>query len=96
MSTRPVRRVRTRLAAALVAVTVLTGGCSSFDGAYDLPLPGHEVDGDDAFEVTAYFRDVLNVVPRSPVMVIDFVAEEVTVTVAAAEVVGFGAFVGAV
>ncbi len=78
MSTRPVRRVRTRLAAALVAVTVLTGGCSSFDGAYDLPLPGHEVDGDDAFEVTAYFRDVLNVVPRSPVMVDDVVVGEVS------------------
>lgn len=78
MSTRPVRRVRTKLAAALVAVTVLTGGCSSFDGAYDLPLPGHEVDGDDAFEVTAYFRDVLNVVPRSPVMVDDVVVGEVS------------------
>lgn len=78
MSTPPVRRVRTRLAAALVAVTVLTGGCSSFDGAYDLPLPGHEVDGDDAFEVTAYFRDVLNVVPRSPVMVDDVVVGEVS------------------
>lgn len=77
MSTRPVRRWRTRMTAALAGLVVLTG-CSSFDGAYDLPLPGHEVDGDDAFEVTAYFHDVLNVVPRSPVMVDDVVVGEVS------------------
>ncbi|MEV5003169.1 MCE family protein [Nocardioides sp. LML1-1-1.1] len=77
MSTRPVRRWRTRATALLAGLVVLTG-CSSFDGAYDLPLPGHEVDGDDAFEVTAYFRDVLNVVPRSPVMVDDVVVGEVS------------------
>ena len=77
MSTRPVRRWRTKATALLAGLVVLTG-CSSFDGAYDLPLPGHEVDGDDAFEVTAYFRDVLNVVPRSPVMVDDVVVGEVS------------------
>ena len=52
-------------------------GCD-FDGAYDLPLPGSPVDADDAFEVTAEFHDVLNVVPRSPVMVDDVVVGEVT------------------
>lgn len=77
MSTRATRRWWTRATAALAGLVVLTG-CSSFDGAYDLPLPGHEVDGDEAFEVTAYFRDVLNVVPRSPVMVDDVVVGEVS------------------
>jgi phospholipid/cholesterol/gamma-HCH transport system substrate-binding protein len=70
---RPLRR-----AAALLAGAVLLAGCSDFDGAYDLPLPGHPVDADDGFLVTAYFRDVLNVVPRSPVMVDDVVVGEVT------------------
>ncbi|MFW6865789.1 MCE family protein [Nocardioides sp. CPCC 206347] len=66
-----------RGAAALLAGAVLLTGCD-FDGAYDLPLPGHPVDADDAFEITAYFKDVLNVVPRSPVMVDDVVVGEVT------------------
>lgn len=56
----------------------LLSGCSDFDGAYDLPLPGSPVDADDAYEVTAEFRDVLNVVPRSPIMVDDVVVGEVT------------------
>lgn len=66
-----------RRVVALVAAALLLAGCK-FDGAYDLPLPGHPVDADDGFEVTAYFRDVLNVVPRSPVMVDDVVVGEVT------------------
>lgn len=69
---------RWRALVALLLGTALLTGCSSFDGAYDLPLPGHPVDADEAFEVTAYFRDVLNVVPRSPVMVDDVVVGEVT------------------
>ncbi len=74
---RTIRRPRLlRSAVALLAGAVVLTGCD-FDGAYDLPLPGHEVDADDAFEVTAYFRDVLNVVPRSPVMVDDVVVGEV-------------------
>ena len=56
---------------------VLLSGCD-FDGAYDLPLPGSPVDEDDSFEVSADFADVLNVVPRSPVMVDDVVVGEVT------------------
>lgn len=55
----------------------LLSGCD-FDGAYDLPLPGSPVSEDESFEVTAEFRDVLNVVPRSPVMVDDVVVGEVT------------------
>jgi phospholipid/cholesterol/gamma-HCH transport system substrate-binding protein len=56
---------------------VLLAGCD-FDGAYDLPLPGSPVDADEAYQVTAEFEDVLNVVPRSPVMVDDVVVGEVT------------------
>ncbi|KAA1429123.1 MCE family protein [Nocardioides antri] len=55
----------------------MLSGCD-FDGAYDLPLPGSPVDEDEAFEVTAEFADVLNVVPRSPIMVDDVVVGEVT------------------
>ncbi|HET9423542.1 MAG TPA: MCE family protein [Nocardioides sp.] len=61
----------------LAAGAVLLSGCD-FDGAYDLPLPGSPVDKDDSFEVSADFADVLNVVPRSPVMVDDVVVGEVT------------------
>jgi phospholipid/cholesterol/gamma-HCH transport system substrate-binding protein len=71
---------RTRWSAGLagaVAGALLLSGCD-FDGAYDLPLPGSPVDADEAFEVTAEFDDVLNVVPRSPVMVDDVVVGEVT------------------
>ncbi len=67
----------TRWLAAVAAGAVLLSGCD-FDGAYDLPLPGSPVDEDDSFEVSADFADVLNVVPRSPVMVDDVVVGEVT------------------
>jgi phospholipid/cholesterol/gamma-HCH transport system substrate-binding protein len=62
---------------ALTAVgAMLLAGCK-FDGAYDLPLPGSPVDADHAIEVTAEFQDILNVVPRSPVMVDDVTVGEV-------------------
>jgi phospholipid/cholesterol/gamma-HCH transport system substrate-binding protein len=67
----------TRWIATVAAGAMLLTGCD-FDGAYDLPLPGHPVDEDDAFEISAEFADVLNVVPRSPVMVDDVVVGEVT------------------
>jgi phospholipid/cholesterol/gamma-HCH transport system substrate-binding protein len=70
------RRVR-GAAAAVAAGALLMSGCE-FDGAYDLPLPGSPVDEDNSFEVTAEFADILNVVPRSPVMVDDVVVGEVT------------------
>ena len=66
------------LLAPVLAGALALSGCSDFDGAYDLPLPGSPVDADDAYEVTAEFEDVLNVVPRSPVMVDDVVVGEVT------------------
>jgi phospholipid/cholesterol/gamma-HCH transport system substrate-binding protein len=67
----------TRWVAASAAGALLLSGCD-FDGAYDLPLPGSPVDEDHSFEITADFADVLNVVPRSPVMVDDVVVGEVT------------------
>jgi phospholipid/cholesterol/gamma-HCH transport system substrate-binding protein len=73
---RRLRRFRAT-AAAVAAGALLLSGCE-FDGAYDLPLPGSPVDEDDSYQVTAEFADVLNVVPRSPVMVDDVVVGEVT------------------
>jgi len=74
------RRLLGRLLGGLVLLTALAvtaGGCR-FDGAYDLPLPGSPVDDDNSFQVTAEFRDILNVVPKSPVMVDDVTVGEVT------------------
>ena len=70
----------TRLARWLVvlAVVALLLTSCKFDGAYDLPLPGGPVDADDAIKVTAEFEDILNVVPKSPVMVDDVTVGEVT------------------
>ena len=61
----------------LVAAVLLLTSCK-FDGAYDLPLPGGPVDADDAITVTAEFEDILNIVPKSPVMVDDVTVGEVT------------------
>jgi phospholipid/cholesterol/gamma-HCH transport system substrate-binding protein len=44
---------------------------------YDLPLPGSPVDEDHAYQVSADFEDVMNVVPKSPVMVDDVTVGEV-------------------
>ena len=63
--------------AAVAASTLLLSGCE-FNGAYDLPLPGSPVNEDNSYQVTAEFADILNVVPRSPVMVDDVVVGEVT------------------
>jgi phospholipid/cholesterol/gamma-HCH transport system substrate-binding protein len=68
--------VRRVLGVLALSGSLLVSGCD-FDGAYDLPLPGHAVDEDNAFEVTAEFEDVLNVVPRSPVLVDDVTVGEV-------------------
>jgi phospholipid/cholesterol/gamma-HCH transport system substrate-binding protein len=70
------RRLRRTLGATLAGALLLTG--CEFDGAYDLPLPGSPVDEDDSYEITAEFEDILNVVPRSPVMVDDVTVGEVT------------------
>jgi phospholipid/cholesterol/gamma-HCH transport system substrate-binding protein len=70
------RRLGTAAAAAVLTAGLLSA--CEFDGAYDLPLPGSPVDADHSYEVTADFLDILNVVPRSPVMVDDVTVGEVT------------------
>lgn len=70
-------RLRRLAPAGALALTVLVSGCE-FDGAYDLPLPGSPVDEDSSYVVSAEFDDVLNVVPRSVVMVDDVTVGEVT------------------
>jgi phospholipid/cholesterol/gamma-HCH transport system substrate-binding protein len=71
------RSLRTAVPAVVAAAVLTLSGCE-FDGAYDLPLPGSPVDEDNSFEVKADFEDILNVVPRSPVMVDDVTVGEVT------------------
>jgi phospholipid/cholesterol/gamma-HCH transport system substrate-binding protein len=61
----------------LVLTSVLLLTSCKFDGAYDLPLPGSPVSEEDGIVVTAEFEDILNVVPRSPVMVDDVTVGEV-------------------
>ena len=76
---RPVTRAgRLRRALGSVVVGVLLLSACEFNGAYDLPLPGSPVGEDDSYEVTAEFADILNIVPRSPVMVDDVTVGEVT------------------
>ena len=69
-----------RLARSLVLMVtgVLLLTSCKFDGAYDLPLPGGPVDANNAITVTAEFEDILNIVPKSPVMVDDVTVGEVT------------------
>jgi len=57
---------------AIVAVVLacVLSGCT-FNGVYDLPLPGNKVGKGDSFVISADFADALNVVPRSSVMVAD-------------------------
>lgn len=69
--------MRRTVLALLAALALLASGCR-FDGAYDLPLPGAPVDADQAYQVTAEFDDVLNVVPKSVVMVDDVTVGYVT------------------
>ena len=57
------------LLAALVAGAIVLGGCGL--QAYDLPLPGKVVSDSDGYHVSAVFKDVDNVVPRTLVMVHD-------------------------
>ena len=63
------RRTGTALLATGLAVTVLTG--CGFRGASSIPLPGGQGQGDDAYELTIEFQDVLDLVPQSAVKVAD-------------------------
>jgi phospholipid/cholesterol/gamma-HCH transport system substrate-binding protein len=79
MSTRPVPLLLRRATVALLTAALLAVSTAcDFDGAYDLPLPGGVEVGDRAFQVTAEFSDVLNLVPKSEVRVDDVAVGEVT------------------
>jgi phospholipid/cholesterol/gamma-HCH transport system substrate-binding protein len=54
---------------ALASVGALTLTACSFEGIYDLPLPGGADLGDHPYTVKAQFRDVLDLVPQSGVKV---------------------------
>jgi phospholipid/cholesterol/gamma-HCH transport system substrate-binding protein len=59
----------TRALAAGLAVAAVSG--CGFRGAASIPLPGGEGTGDDAYEVTIEFQDVIDLVPQSAVKVAD-------------------------
>ncbi|HYJ68232.1 MAG TPA: MCE family protein [Nocardioidaceae bacterium] len=63
-------------AAATVAVATVVSGCG-FD-VYDLPLPGGVDTGDDAYQVSIEFADVIDLVPQSSVKVDDVSVGKVT------------------
>ncbi|TIC79946.1 MCE family protein [Nocardioides sp. GY 10127] len=74
-------RARVRAARLLVLALVLPlllSGCGRSFDVYSLPLPGGPDLGDDPITVTARFRDVLDLVPRSTVKVDDVTVGEVT------------------
>ena len=78
-------RRTTRVLAAGLAVAAVSG--CGFRGAASIPLPGGEGNGDDAYQVTIEFQDVIDLVPQSAVKVAD-----VTVgSVQSIEVDGFNA-----
>lgn len=61
----------------LVVVTLFATTALAACDLNDLPLPGSPVDSDHAYRVSADFEDVMNVVPKSPVMVDDVTVGEV-------------------
>ena len=71
------RALRLGTATLVMAAGLMMSGCE-FEGAYDLPLPGSGVDADESYVITADFQDVMNVVPKSPVMVDDVPVGTVT------------------
>jgi phospholipid/cholesterol/gamma-HCH transport system substrate-binding protein len=61
-----------RLKLLLVLLTTLAlSACGGGLQAYDLPLPGKQVDPDDGYQVVAKFADVVDVVPRTLVLMND-------------------------
>jgi phospholipid/cholesterol/gamma-HCH transport system substrate-binding protein len=66
-----------RIAAVLVAGALTLSGCG-FKGLYSAPLPGGADLGDHPYSVTAYFANVLDLVPQSAVKVNDVAVGKVT------------------
>jgi phospholipid/cholesterol/gamma-HCH transport system substrate-binding protein len=64
-----IRRARRRVVALAATSALLLSGCEF--SVYDLPLPGGADVGEDPYEVTVKFRDVLDLVPQSSVKVDD-------------------------
>lgn len=58
-----------RLAALVALAACALSGCDF--QAYDLPLPGKVVSGGGGYKITAEFRDIVSVVPRTVVMAND-------------------------
>jgi phospholipid/cholesterol/gamma-HCH transport system substrate-binding protein len=54
----------------LLAAALVLSGCRGLQ-AYDLPFPGRQVDPDDGYQLTAEFADVVDVVPRTLVLMND-------------------------
>ena len=73
------RRAGLRLSAALTAAALLTSGCGVLSGGLrGVDLPGGADLGDDPYQVTAEFSDVLELVPQSLVKVNDVAVGSVT------------------
>jgi virulence factor Mce family protein len=68
---------RIGILAALVAGSLTLGGCG-FTGLYGVSLPGGADLGNHPYDVTAYFSDVLDLVPQSAVKVNDVPVGKVT------------------
>jgi phospholipid/cholesterol/gamma-HCH transport system substrate-binding protein len=68
----------TRRIAALVAIGALTLSGCGFKGLYSAPLPGGADTGDHPYTLTAYFANVLDLVPQSAVKVNDVARGKVT------------------
>jgi phospholipid/cholesterol/gamma-HCH transport system substrate-binding protein len=58
-----------RFVVAALAAVLVTSGCGSFTGIYDIPLPGGADLGEHPYTVRAHFKDVLDLVPQSGVKV---------------------------
>jgi len=56
-----VRRQTAVVAATLISLAVSVSGCSEWEGANSLPLPGTEGNGPGSFEVRAQMPDVTNI-----------------------------------
>jgi phospholipid/cholesterol/gamma-HCH transport system substrate-binding protein len=85
---RSTRSRRLRATALAGSAALLLGGCDF--SIYELPLPGGADLGDDAYRVTAYFDDVMDLVPQSAVKVSDVTVgkiEDISVQGYTAEVV---------
>jgi phospholipid/cholesterol/gamma-HCH transport system substrate-binding protein len=64
------RALTVRLIVTAMACLSLAG-CGGGLQAYDLPLPGKQVDPDEGYQVVAKFEDVIDVVPRTLVLMND-------------------------